>query len=524
MVAPLSRKVGKFEIRKKLGRGGMSDVYLALDTGTGQSVALKLIEEASDRDTRESIAAERLGAELQRRLAGVEPRVAEIFGAGDADGFFYVAMEYIEGHDLAEELQTGPLAPRKAADIAIAVAGALEAAHTLHAVIDGKMIDGIVHGDIKPKNIRIDARGQVRVLDFGIAKALSLSRRLSLNEFGSVPYSSPERLREGAVNVQSDLWSLAVTLYEMVTGLRPYMADTTERLEHMIRSNIPALPAPEPCPEPLRYILTKAMTPDPAMRYQSARQFAHDLILFRDGRAVSAMTGDFESTRRTFGRPAPDGTRRTDPDHISRAELSPLAIEDLRATRMAETVTLTGTWPTGATEALVSWRRDSFPKTPDDAADGRRVFTRSEYDLRNGFLRINGVAHGRHYFTVFVRASGAGPYAASRVVESVEIRYRIVTRKDLRRRTITQAWIDLQASEDVERLPGVRAVMAGAVPMRPDDGRVVASIAELAFVERSARIDLPPAGLDGFVKLFFTDDRHSREYRLIANPDELRVK
>ena len=128
MVAPLSRKVGKFEIDKKLGRGGMSDVYLALDTETGQSVALKLIEDASDRDTRESIAAERR-ADLQRRLAGVEPRVAKIFGTGDADGFFYVAMEYVEGHDLAEELQNGPLAPRKSADIAIAVAGDLSRAH-----------------------------------------------------------------------------------------------------------------------------------------------------------------------------------------------------------------------------------------------------------------------------------------------------------------------------------------------------------------------------------------------------------
>ena len=83
-----------------------------------------------------------------------------------------------------------------------------------------------MHGDIKPKNIRIDRRGEVRVLDFGIAKALSLSRRLTRNEFGSVPYASPERLDTGDVNALSDLWSLAVMLYEMVTGLQPYHAET----------------------------------------------------------------------------------------------------------------------------------------------------------------------------------------------------------------------------------------------------------------------------------------------------------
>src|ERR1044071_3933083 len=141
----------------------------------------------------------------------------------------------------------------------------------------------MVHGDIKPKNIRIDSFGQVRVLDFGIAKALSLSRRLTRNDFGSVPYGSPERLEAGEVNVLSDLWSLAVMLYEMVSGVQPYHAESTERLERMIRSRIPPPPAPDPCPEPVRRILVKAMSPDPESRYQSAAEIAAELRRFLAG-------------------------------------------------------------------------------------------------------------------------------------------------------------------------------------------------------------------------------------------------
>ena len=190
MIAPASRKIGKYEIRHKLGRGGMADVYLAQDTELGSVVALKLIEHSADADTRDSIEAERRGAELQAHLAAVDPHVTRIYDAGDADGFFYVAMEYIDGQDLHELMRRGPLEPEFAADIALAVAQTLHNAHDLQVAIDGKNYPGIVHGDIKPKNIRIDARGQVRVLDFGIAKALSLSRRLTRNEFGSVPYAS----------------------------------------------------------------------------------------------------------------------------------------------------------------------------------------------------------------------------------------------------------------------------------------------------------------------------------------------
>jgi serine/threonine protein kinase/tetratricopeptide (TPR) repeat protein len=327
VIAPASRKLGKYEIRRKLGRGGMADVYLAYDTEHAAEVALKLIEDAADQDTRDFIEAERRGAELQARLAEVDPHVARVYDCGDIDGYFFIAMEYVEGRDLAEVMRPGPLDPEQAADIAIAVAATLDAAHHLEAQTNGKMFHGMVHGDIKPKNIRIDTQNRVRVLDFGIAKALSLSRKLTRNEFGSVPYSSPERLQDGNVDVHSDLWSLAVMLYEMVTGTQPYHADTTERLERMIRSRVPPPPAPDPCPAPLRRILMKAMMPDPEMRYASARELADDLILFRTGGPVRAMEEDLDSTRRTYRRPDDvemDSTRRTvggsDSDETRRSE------------------------------------------------------------------------------------------------------------------------------------------------------------------------------------------------------------
>ena len=206
----------------------MADVYLAQDTESGQTVALKLIEHSTDADTCASIEAEMRGATLQARLADVDPHVVRVYGAGDIEGFFHVAMEYVDGQDLAE-LMRGKLEVEFAVDVALAVAQTLEHAHKLETSVGGKWIQGIVHGDIKPKNIRIDSHANVRVLDFGIAKALSLSRKLTRNEFGSVPYASPERLDSGEVNAGSDLWSLAVMLYEMVTGLRPYEADSTER-------------------------------------------------------------------------------------------------------------------------------------------------------------------------------------------------------------------------------------------------------------------------------------------------------
>lgn len=311
MIAPASRKIGNYEILHKLGRGGMADVYLAVETTRGHQVALKLIEHAPDADTRDSIEAERRGALLQARLAEIDSRVVRVYDAGDAGGFFFVAMEYVEGQDLAELMRRGPLATGFAVEVAAAVARTLEHAHSLAVEQDGKEFRGIVHGDIKPKNIRIAPGGEVRVLDFGIAKALSLSRKLTRNEFGSVPYASPERLESGEVNRASDLWSLAVMLYEMVAGSQPYSGSSTEQLERRIRNRAPAAPLPESTPEPLRRILAQALSPDPAMRYPDAAAFAVDLDAFREGREVSAPPLD-----------DPDATRRTSP-----------RAEDIEATR-----------------------------------------------------------------------------------------------------------------------------------------------------------------------------------------------
>jgi tetratricopeptide (TPR) repeat protein/predicted Ser/Thr protein kinase len=314
MVIPERRKVGKYEILRKLGRGGMADVYLAQDAQHERIVAIKVIEQGPDADSRETIEAERRGAQLQAKLAEIDPRVVRIFDAADMDGYFVVAMEYVEGQDLSDLMRHGPAAPDDAVDIALAICQTLEHAHTLEVTIDGKPCRGIVHGDIKPKNIRIDHENRVRVLDFGIAKALSLSRKLTRNEFGSVPYASPERLDSGDVNSMSDLWSLGILLYELVTGSQPYQAENTERLERMIRSRIPAPPAPDPCPAPLRCILLKSMYPEPERRYQSAAEMAADLVAFRAGAPVRAETeDDADVTRRTF-RPVSamdDSTRRT---------------------------------------------------------------------------------------------------------------------------------------------------------------------------------------------------------------------
>ena len=314
-MSPIYTRLGKYEIVRKLGRGGMADVYLALDSEKNRQVALKLIETSSNHD-QDTLEAERRGAVLQASLAGIDSRVAAVHEYDELDGHFYIDMEYVEGEDLSEILRKGSLHLSRVVNIAIEICDMLAKAHAFNAVIEGKEFEGIVHGDIKPRNVRINALNQVKVLDFGIAKALSRTRKLTRNEFGSVAYSSPERLESGDVDVHSDLWSVGVLLYEMVTSVQPYRADSTGKLERLIRDRVPPTPLPADCPQALRKIILKTLAPAIDRRYQSAAYIKADLEAFRDGIETKAeLEQDSDSTRRTLpvvpADDADDRTRRT---------------------------------------------------------------------------------------------------------------------------------------------------------------------------------------------------------------------
>jgi eukaryotic-like serine/threonine-protein kinase len=305
----LFESIGDYQIVEKLGRGGMADVYLAVDRKTSRRVALKLVERGQGPEAQEIVDAERLGAELQQHIGLADPRVPQIHAFGDLEGYFFIDMEFVEGTDLSALIEAGALKPEDAALIAMHLCSILRVAHGMSLQIDGRVLRAIVHGDIKPKNIRIDSRGDVRVLDFGIAKGLSITRRLTSNIFGSVAYSSPERLESGNIDEMSDLWAVGIVLYEMVEERLPFEAPSNERLEAIIRSRSILRPLKDSCPAELQQIIYKALARSPGSRYQGAAQFESDLKAFLSGDATVAAEED-EQTRRTVSMEDVE-TRRT---------------------------------------------------------------------------------------------------------------------------------------------------------------------------------------------------------------------
>jgi serine/threonine protein kinase len=313
---------GRYEIIRKLAGGGMGRVFLAYDPVLNRQVGLKLIDAGADRDSIDVVAAERRGAVLQDQLAKREQsgRVAQIFDVGDRDGYFYIAMEYIEGEDLSELFANGPMDPQRAVDIALDILDVLVKAHTFQTVIEERAHRGIIHGDIKPRNIRITSAGQVKVLDFGIAKAVSMTRSLTFNQFGSIPYSSPERLQTGDMDARSDVWSVAVVLFEMLTGKPYFEAEISQKLEWMIRNYRALQPSIAQLPAGLREILSRALDPDLSHRFVSAAAFRAALFEWRKFASAgpAAIAADPNATRRT-AYPNPDeNTRRAPAPPVTR--------------------------------------------------------------------------------------------------------------------------------------------------------------------------------------------------------------
>src|SRR5213079_2451710 len=224
----VGRTIGHYKISKRIGTGGMGDVYLATDITAGRKAALKLLPERFTGD------AERLKRFQQEARAVVglnHPNILTVYEIGEDHSTHYIASELIEGDTLRQRLMRGQMELREAVDVAIQVASALAAAHET----------GIVHRDIKPENIMLRPDGYVKVLDFGIAKlAESTFAEATADEaesvtlagtnlgsiLGTVRYMSPEQARGAPVDKRADIWSLGVVLYEMVTGHAPFAGET----------------------------------------------------------------------------------------------------------------------------------------------------------------------------------------------------------------------------------------------------------------------------------------------------------
>ena len=284
-----TRQFGAYEVIRKLARG-MTDVYLAFDTSANRHAVLKIVEESPDALTQLILEAERRGADLQKQLHDADARVIELYEYGHLDGFFFVSMQYIEGRTVAEILkQEGRIEPQRAARFAVEILSQLDKLHSFQATIDGQR-RSVVHGDIKPSNIQIGSNDEVRLLDFGIAKALTFTHSRTHLGLGSPSYCSPERLSRGQVDRHADLWAMGVTLYEMVAGVPPYQAQDTRKLEALIQSRRPPRALPESCPDAMTAILHKALAGDLHQRYVSASAFENDLTLFLQNRpAVAEM-------------------------------------------------------------------------------------------------------------------------------------------------------------------------------------------------------------------------------------------
>jgi serine/threonine protein kinase len=306
MSSPIFRQVGPYEIERQIGRGGMALVFLARDTRPdGRVVALKVIPDGPDDDSREIAEAEERGARLQQQFLAGSEHVPEVYEVGRAPGYLYIAMEYLDGQDLAALLRQGPIDPRRAAEIAIAVCRFLEEVDELGAGTGHGSALTLLHNDLKPTNIRLVGDGRVKVLDFGAAKALSMSRRVTRNDFYSTPYLSPECLETGERDRHTDVWALGVILYEMVAGRAPFRADDTRRLEDRIRSRRPP-DALGSCPPGLQAVIAKLLAPRPSDRYPGSTAVREDLERFLASEITDAesegwpnVADDEPPTRRT---------------------------------------------------------------------------------------------------------------------------------------------------------------------------------------------------------------------------------
>jgi eukaryotic-like serine/threonine-protein kinase len=264
----------RYELRALTGSGGMAEVFLAYDRVLDRDVALKLLK---NRYAQDDEFVERFRREARSAAALTNRYIVPVFDRGETeDGIYYIAMEYVPGGDLEDLIKSeGRLSPRRSTEIALQVAEALRAAHER----------GVVHRDIKPRNILITRSGDVKVADFGIARAAestTISRPGDI--LGSAKYMSPEQASGEPVGSGSDLYSLGVVLYETLTGTVPFDVASPADVPVEHAKGQPRLSEANPeVPEALDAVVTRLLATDPAARYGSAAELIEELGRVRDG-------------------------------------------------------------------------------------------------------------------------------------------------------------------------------------------------------------------------------------------------
>jgi eukaryotic-like serine/threonine-protein kinase len=271
-------KLGRYEIRSKLGAGGMGEVYLAEDTQLDRKVAIKFLPAESIADDR---AKSRLMREARAAAKLDHSNICSIYEVTEEDSRSFIVMQYVEGETLAARIRRKPLELREAVDISAQVADALAEAHSR----------GIIHRDIKPENIMITVRGQVKVMDFGLATVIKDTGMLEskaetqslLTEpgiiLGTVPYMSPEQVRGEQLDARSDIFSLGIVLYEAISARRPFAGESVgETLSTILtREPSPLARYSGDVPPELERIVSKTLRKDREERYQTAKDLALDL-------------------------------------------------------------------------------------------------------------------------------------------------------------------------------------------------------------------------------------------------------
>jgi len=282
------RRVGPYDVREEIGRGGMGVVYAARDARLGRDVALKMLPAAFSHDVR---ARERLAREARAAAALSHPAIATIYALEEINGDLYISSELVRGSTLREALASGPLPPPQLASVLTQIADALDAAHR----------HGIVHRDLKPENVLITADARAKVVDFGIARSITpldesrVALTLTGTHLGTPGYMAPEQLRGQPVDARADIFAFGVMAYELATGSHPFGgSDPASLVERLVSGTSPLARAIDP--PGLDTIVKRCLRGNPSERFSSGIELSEALRALPPVTGAARVMGDAKET------------------------------------------------------------------------------------------------------------------------------------------------------------------------------------------------------------------------------------